>query len=106
MKASIILNNDKHNVDLPLPVLPTIPIFSFGFIITFIFDKTIGVFGLYLIDKLSNIIFPLLNKFSFFSLSLFSSIFISLLRFVYSKHLSKIFSSCDIFIIIIKNSKI
>ena len=38
--ASNILNNDKHNVDFPLPVLPTTPIFSFGFISKVKFLKT------------------------------------------------------------------
>ena len=33
--ASNILNNEIHKVDFPLPVLQTIPIFSYGLILNF-----------------------------------------------------------------------
>ena len=43
LEASKIRNNAKHKVVFPLPVLPTIPIFSPGFIVQFIFFKTKSV---------------------------------------------------------------
>ena len=48
LSASNNLNKHRHSVDFPLPVRPTTPIFSFGFISKFKFFKTNGVFGLYL----------------------------------------------------------
>ena len=48
--ASNNLNKHKHNVDFPLPVLPTTPIFSIGLISKFKFFKTKGVLGRYLTE--------------------------------------------------------
>ena len=47
-KGSNILNKHKQIVLFPLPVLPTIPIFSLDLISKFKFFKTISVLGLYL----------------------------------------------------------
>jgi hypothetical protein len=55
---STILGKERQIVLLPEPVLPTIPIFSFGLISNERFLRTTSVVGLYFRDTFSKIIFP------------------------------------------------
>ena len=53
----------KHIVDLPAPVLPTIPTFIPGSTVKLKSLRTISVFGLYLNDALQNSTCPLYGHF-------------------------------------------
>ena len=60
-KASIILNKAKTKLDLPLPVLPIIPIFSPGLISKLILLRAKSQSSLYFNEKLLNKTLPLLG---------------------------------------------
>jgi hypothetical protein len=55
---STILDNERHIVLLPAPVLPTTPIFSPDYSLKLNLSRAISVFGLYLKDAYLNSITP------------------------------------------------
>ena len=56
--ASTILNSEISKVDLPLPVRPTMPIFSFCFMLIVMFLRTSTPNSWYLSTTFENFIFP------------------------------------------------
>jgi len=56
--ASTILSNEISKVDLPLPVRPTMPIFSFGFMLIVTFFRTSTPYSWYLRTTFENFMFP------------------------------------------------
>ena len=77
----------KHRVivDLPAPVLPTTPIFSFGYMIKLIFLRADGKFGRYLTLKSLNSTIPLNSTYSSTELSTTSSGSIIVIKRQFSK---------------------
>lgn len=57
-QGSTILIRQFNNVDLPAPVRPTMPIFSPDLILNDISLRMIGRSDLYLVENLSNSIYP------------------------------------------------